>query len=606
MARKLYRPHKRNFTAGELGDILHEKIDFSRFINGCHEMLNMTALPQGPATRRSGTKFLYNLTSLLGGAVTNVRPRLIPFVFSRSQAYALLFFKHNNGNTRVAFVTSSGLVESSTPGVPYVFEFSGTLDIWSMDYSQMNDFVKLAQPNRKPLDFKRLAHNSWSATEVAFTSMPTGASGWSDPDNWPSKVGFFEQRICYAATKNRPQTLWFSKSANFEDMGVSSPIVADDAVTLTMNSGSQNAIAWMNTARALLVGTLGDEWDIKGSGSEPLSFKSFKMNRHTRQGSEPLKPIMIGPVTIFVELLGRVVNQFVYDYATDSYDVVDLSVLAPHLTAKNKIVDWTYQKTPHGIIWAVRDDGILIALTMKREHNVIGWHRHTTDGKFLAVTAIPGSNETDLFCVVERTIGGVTKWYVEMKAPQFDSNSAIDGRFLDSFLEYSGTPISTVTGLGHLEGKTVSILAGGRPHTSQVVTGGSITLDRNFNYIVVGLPFTSRLIPTSNAVTLEDGNSHSMETRVISSKISLKDSSGMRVGIQNAFGKIRYTYVPFLNPLVQDDEPIPLATRFIPVDFTESDTNPEASMIQRVVIEQDLPLPLTVLGTTDLLYISEI
>jgi len=604
MARKNFRLNKRNFTAGEVSDILSEKVDFSRYTNGCHELLNMTALPQGPATRRSGTKFLYDLTSLLGGAVTNVKPKLIPFVFSKTQSYALLFFKHNNGKTRMCLVTREGLVESTTPGVPYVLEFT-SLDIETFDYSQMNDVVKIVQPTKIPLDLKRLAHNNWTATDIVFTDMPTGATGWQDPDCWPRKVGFYEQRICFASTKLRPQTLWYSKSAEFENFGVSSPVVASDAVTLTFNSGSQNSIEWINTARQLLVGTLGDEWTVSGKGLEPLSFQSFSMNRHTRQGSESMKPLMVGPVTIFVEQLGKTVNQFGYDYATDSYDVVDLTVLAPHLTEENKIVDWTYQKTPHGIIWAVRDDGILIALTMKREHNVVGWHRHTTDGKFLAVTATPGTTETDLFCVVERTIGGVTKWYVEVKAPQFVGSSAINGRFLDCFKDYSGAAIQTVNGLEHLEGKTVSILAGGRPHPSRVVTSGSITLDRAFTDIVVGLPFTSRLSPTPGVVTMEDGMSKGLIARIHAAVVAVKNSSGFEVGVEDANGEKRMVYIPQMDASVPDTDPIPLRTKNIKVDLPESSNDPDAVRSQHIVVEQSLPLPLTVLGLTEYIYYTE-
>lgn len=605
MANKRYRTHKRNFTAGEISTILSERIDFTRYVNGCHEMLNMTALPQGPSTRRSGFKFIYDLTTLLGGAIPEVRPRLIPFVFSRTQAYALLFFKHSSGKTRVAFVTENGLVESETPGVPYVFEFTGDLDIETFDFSQLNDVVKIVQPTRVPLDFKRLAHNSWAANEIVFTSAPTGASGWGAPDNWPQKVGFFEQRMVLASTKVRPQTLWFTKSGDFEDLGVSATIVADDAVTLTLNSGAQNAIVWMETATSLLVGTLGDEWDCSGKGTEPLSFKSFRMGRQTRQGSENLKPLTVGGATLFVELLGRVVNQFSYNYNSYAYDVTDLSILAPHLTEDNRFVDWAYQQTPSGIVWAVRDDGILCGLTMKREHNVIGWHRHITDGKFLAVTTIPGDRETDLFAVVERVIDGETRWYVELKAPQFSGKSALDGRFLDSFLEYSGEAVNTITNLDHLEGKKVSILADGRPHADRTVVDGTISLSRNFNYIVVGLPFTSRLIPTPSVVEEPKGLSESKIARLVSSEVSVKDSAGMMVGIQDAFGNIKKTYMPLLNPNISDSEPIPLATRVIHADAPESPASAEASRVHRTVIEQSLPLPLTVLGIVDNLYISE-
>lgn len=606
MANDKYYVNKRNFTAGELGDILNEKIAFERYINGCHELLNMVAVPQGPATRRSGFGFLYDLTTLLDGEVNDVRPRAIPFVYNRNQAYVLVFFKHTGtGNTRVAFVTRDGLVESATPGIPYVFEFTGALDIDEMDYVQSNDVLKIVQPKRIPINFSRISETpfEWTATEIPSAKLPTGPTGWG-ADNWPTKVGYFEQRLVMAATGLRPQTLWFSRSADFDDFLIA-VAGADDPVALTLNSGTQNAIEWLSTARVLLIGTLGDEWDVSGKGQEPLSFESFKMVRHTQQGSEGIKPIMVGPVTIFVEHLGRTVSQMGYDFATDSYDTIDLSILAPHLTKRNKIVDWSYQKTPNGVVWSVRDDGVGLGLTMKREHNVIGWHRHITDGSFLDFACIPGDYENDLFAIVEREIEGVKKWYVEVKAPEFVEKDAKYGRFLDSFLVYDGSPVSQLSGLGHLEGKTVSVLANGRPYPDQVVVDGEISFDQDFDYLVVGLSYVSRLISTEPNFTVSDGFTHHRLADSVTAVVSVKDSAGMWIGVQDATGSIKKVYSPERLSTQGDDTSARLVTGDTTIDLPETSPNPDIAIISRVVVEQSLPLPLTVLAITETFYFSE-
>ena len=607
MASDKYFTHKRNFTSGELSDILSEKIDFDRYTNGCQELLNMVVMPQGPATRRCGFEFKYDLTTLLGGEVNDVRPRAIPFVFNRNQAYVLIFFQHTGtGNTRVVVATRDGLVEDPiTPGNPYVFEFTGTMDIEQMDYVQSNDVLKIVQPERIPVDFTRLAHDEWSAAEFDPTNLPTGASGFDAPDNWPTRIGYFEQRLVLAATNNRPQTLWFSRGGVFDDFIVGTA-AADDPMALTLNSGSQNVIEWLSTARVLLIGTLGDEWDVSGKGQEPLSFESFRMVRHTQQGSENIKPIMIGPVTIFVEHLGRTVSQLGYDYASDSYDTVDLSVLAPHLTKRNKIVDWAYQKLPNGVIWSVRDDGLGLGLTMKREHNVVGWHRHTTDGSFLDFACIPGDYEHDLFAIVEREIGGVTKWYLEVKSPEFVEEDAKYGKFLDSFLVYDEEiATDTVSGLDHLEGKTVSILADGRPQPDQIVLSGSITLSKSFNYIVVGLPYRSRLVSTEPVYSLPDGLSRHRVVDKVEATVSVKDSAGCSIGIEQADGTVKGQFKHLRLAEQPDGTSARLVTRSIKVDIYEPSANADIASIQRVAITQELPLPLTVLGITEQFYLAE-
>lgn len=55
------------------------------------------------------------------------------------------------------------------------------------------------------------------------------------------------------------------------------------------------------------------------------------------------------------------------------------------------------------------------------------------------------------------------------------------------------TPTSTVTGLNHLEGMEVAILADGSVPANQIVTNGSITLQSEASAITVGLPYVCQL-----------------------------------------------------------------------------------------------------------------
>jgi len=55
------------------------------------------------------------------------------------------------------------------------------------------------------------------------------------------------------------------------------------------------------------------------------------------------------------------------------------------------------------------------------------------------------------------------------------------------------TPVTTVTGLDHLNGMTVKVLGDGNVFPDAVVAGGSITLSEPCSRIIVGLPYTSQL-----------------------------------------------------------------------------------------------------------------
>jgi hypothetical protein len=65
---------------------------------------------------------------------------------------------------------------------------------------------------------------------------------------------------------------------------------------------------------------------------------------------------------------------------------------------------------------------------------------------------------------------------------------------MDSALVYDGSPITTITGLNHLIGKKVAIVADGVVHPEQVVSNtGTVTLIRTASFVLVGLPFTTTL-----------------------------------------------------------------------------------------------------------------
>jgi hypothetical protein len=497
-------------------------------------------------------------------------------------------------DTVVVEVTDSTTIElnnaatATNANVTLSFSYDWTFDISDMYFAQSGDIIFIAQSGQKPLELKRLDHDDWRIEEAYFTSMP---SDWSDTNGWPTKVSFFEQRSVYAANTLKKRTLWFSKSADIYDFGVSPTLVESDACTFTLGSGQQNKIQWLSSARNLLVGTLGDEFAVSGQGS-PLSYSSISATRQTNQGGEILPPIMIGPATLFLERLGRSVVEFIYDYTYDSYKATDITMLAPHFTRDYSITDWAFQQTPNGIVWCVRSDGTLLGLTYQREHKVVGWHMHTTDGTFLSVACTPNptNREDDVWFMVKRTIGGADKYYLEKFAPEFNADDTTDAYFLDSFLEYDGVSTSTISGLGHLEGETVGILGDGAVQANKIVSSGAITLDRAVTKAVVGLNYTSTLEIYPLDLELNDGTTLGRNVRTTKIDVMLDKSLGMKLG--DAADNLEE--VPFRDPGDLTGVAVPLFSGIKEHPFVEGYAE-ESS----IFVVQEQPLPLTVLAIID-------
>ena len=395
------------------------RVDFSRHNNGCKSLSNMVCTTQGPATRRGGFRYIYDLTSI-GLNPADPRVRMLPFVFNEIQAYAMIFFVDINGDVILVFGDKAGLIvygdppiTECPPGTPVTptpgdivslnlgpvaapgYSPGDTDTGWDIDYfdwAQSGDEMYIAMSSQAPQVIKRYASSCWELASLTFTDQPVD---WSDVNGWPERVTFHQQRLAYAANLLRRQTVWMSKAGDFYAFGTESTVVDSDAITFTLDSGTQNKIVWMISGKSLNVGTIGNEWTVTGSTRTALTPSNVLAQRQTNNGSEPNKPLMVGITTLFIERHGRAVNEFVYDFNVDSYKTSDMSVLSEHVTKYSSIRDWTYQQTPDNIIWCIRKDGYLLGITYQREHEVIGWHVHNTKGDFEAITSVPGDDRED-------------------------------------------------------------------------------------------------------------------------------------------------------------------------------------------------------------------
>jgi hypothetical protein len=171
-----------------------------------------------------------------------------------------------------------------------------------------------------------------------------------------------------------------------------------------------------------------------------------------------------------------------------------------------------------------------------RDQQVVGWHRHPLGGKdvqVLSVSVIPGTTQDELWLVVERTINGSTRRYVEFMEYEFlpvDATDKANAFFVDAGLTYSGDAATVISGLDHLEGETVQILADGAAHPDKQVQAGSVTLDRAASVVQVGLPFESRLETLDLDVGAADGASIGRQKRIDRAVVKFLDTLGAQVG----------------------------------------------------------------------------
>ena len=423
---------------------------------------------------------------------------------------------------------------------------------------------------------------------------------WSDTTGYPSAITIFEQRLVFAATTTEPQHLWLSTTGSYEDMTPSATggTVADsDAVTYKLGSNRVNAIRWLSGAQQLYIGTVGEEFAMTGATLEAVSAVNPPLVRSgTTEGSFNLQPVRIGSRVIFVQRSGRELRELTFSDAEQTLVTEELSLLADHfLRRPNSVVTLAYQNKPNRTIWLVRSDGSLLAFCNYVVEKVRAWAlmgSTASAGLYKWVTVIPSTDLLDdqAWFVMQRTVGGVTKYFVEMQNQDISVHSG---------LVYSGAPIAAVSGLDHLNGETVRVVGDGAVYDNQVVARGTVDLAYGAtagpaaSEIAVGLAIT----PNPSGSTLEPaikdqaGSTRYKRKHWASLAFELEDTAGLTIN-----GKTQIQYRTPADPM-DSAEPTFTGTKQI--------ANLGWSRNGSISWEQQLPLPATVLGYSGELEIGD-
>ena len=294
------------------------------------------------------------------------------------------------------------------------------------------------------------------ASFSGYLMVPTDAStyhwafgAFGGDQGYPAAVCYYQQRRLFAATPAQPQTVWMSRTAGFPDFGQSRPIVDDDAVTISLNSGQLNAVRSMIGLRKLVILTSDAEWSVGPGSGTAITPSAYQIDPQGYFGASGVQPIGVGNIALYLQSMGQTIRDLGYDFYSDSYLGNDITVMAAHLVAGHQILEWAWQQTPFYCLWSIREDGVLLGTTYMKEQQIAAWHHHDTDGLFESVACIPEGNENAVYVVVNRTIQGVTRRYIErFQSRNFtDLVNLTDAWFVDAGLASDGTnytPANTI------------------------------------------------------------------------------------------------------------------------------------------------------------------
>ena len=482
-----------SLNGGILSPTAYGRVDIQKYYTSIADGLNTICHPHGGQFERGGFKYV---ATLAGDG------RLVRFAFNVSQTYILVF---TDLNVAIYEADTEAFVQNvvTTYSLAEVKEFG---------YTQSADTMIITHKDHTPRTLTRDSGTGvWSISDITLTNVPVYDYGSGDEPvvsatrGWPKFCTFFESRLWLAGLKSRPQTIIASKTNDFYNLDIGTSL-ADEAIFDTLDTDQINPIVNIFPGRQLQIFTEGGEFS---NTSSPITPEDSSWTRHTNYGSRAgIRPIVLDNATMFIDRSGRNLREFLYNFTEDGYNAGSVSTLAYDIIKSP--VDITFingtEEDISNLVLLVNLDGTIAVFNTLRSEEVAGWTRWNTNGLFKSIESV----YDELYVIVSRDNG----YFLERRVTDV---------FTDSNVSYgAGGPV--ITGLSHLEGQEVQIVADGNVMTPKTVTGGQITTDRTFNEAQVGLGYNTKVQLLPISPNLGGGSSVNREKRILKTTIRVHNT----------------------------------------------------------------------------------
>lgn len=296
--------------------------------------------------------------------------------------------------------------------------------------------AKRMEAYARPTAIAELEDNN-IAPDLAITP-PISETVFSTTGDYPSAVGYFEQRRVFAGTLNKPQNVWMTRTGTESDIRYSIPVRDTDRLAFQVAARERHMFRHVVPTTSLMMLTDAGEWRVFGVGDTALTPTTVAVRPQSYVGANNVQPAVVNNSVIFCAARGGHVRELGYNWNVQAFLTGDISLRATHLFDDYEIVDMAYSKAPYPVLWFVSTSGRLLGCTYIPEQQVSAWHWHDTQGAFESVAAVTEGEDDAVYVVVKRTINGGTRRFVERMAPRETVNLE-DAVFMDSAVTYDGT-----------------------------------------------------------------------------------------------------------------------------------------------------------------------
>lgn len=350
-------------------------------------------------------------------------------------------------------------------------------------------------------------------------------SVWSATRGWPVSATFHESRLWIGGSQSRPTTLWASNVNDFFnfDEGKGRD---DESIAVTLNTDQLNEIRSVFSNRTLQIFTSGQEFYIKQS---PITPANVAVLAQTNFGSRRVRPVTIEGVTLYAQRTSKSINQFVFLDSIQANQSVSATSLAPHLITdprklavkqgdNNSDANYVYIHN-----FAEGTVTVLNTLLSEDVQAFTQWLGGDDNSGILDITVV----DDKLHLAVFRQIGEDVKVHIVKESLDVNTDSAVTG----------GSTTGVISGLYHLEGRTVQVKADNSYMGEFVVSGGEVDIGRSASSTEVGFGYTPLIQTMPLNVGLQDGPNYASKKKIKRVAVNFFESNGILVNNQRIADK---------------------------------------------------------------------
>lgn len=239
-------------------------------------------------------------------------------------------------------------------------------------------------------------------------SPGTGAAATADKSpltgNYPQAITRWRQIQFYAGSDNAPITLHGSKPGLRNNFNSGTFLTSSDGFSDELDLTQITPIYHMTPMQTgMFIFSSQMVGQISGGRNNNFSATTKEFDPITYAGAANIRPLKIDREVIYLTSGYDEVIVLTPSNLPTYYIPETISIFSHDLfEVDNPIESWTYQGTPHKIIWAQRKDGSFLSCTYDATQKMRAWMEHTTMGCVKHVATIEENYLDRTYAVVER------------------------------------------------------------------------------------------------------------------------------------------------------------------------------------------------------------